>query len=82
MHWRASDIVDTRNEIEFTMGSEWHWLTKESQENFQTSWYQVTNEADRMGYRLAGQKLEVKENEQLVSSAVVLVRYNCFPADN
>lgn len=70
MSWRAADIVDTRNEIEFTMGSEWHWLTKESQELFQTSWYQVTNEADRMGYRLAGQKLDAREKEQLVSSAV------------
>ncbi|MGZ5189886.1 MAG: 5-oxoprolinase subunit C family protein [Flavisolibacter sp.] len=70
MSWRAADIVDTRNEIEFTLGSEWHWLTKESQELFQTSWYQVTNEADRMGYRLAGQKLEAGEKEQLVSSAV------------
>ena len=68
--WRAADVVDTRNEIEFTIGSEWFWLTKESQELFQTSWYQVTNEADRMGYRLAGQKLEVTQTEQLVSSAV------------
>jgi antagonist of KipI len=68
--WRAADVVDTRNEIEFTIGSEWFWLTKESQELFQTSWYQVTNEADRMGYRLAGQKLQVTQTEQLVSSAV------------
>jgi antagonist of KipI len=30
----------------------------------------VTNDADRMGYKLAGQKLESKEKEQLVSSAV------------
>jgi antagonist of KipI len=70
LHWRAADFVENRNEIEFTMGSEWHWLTKESQELFQSSWYQVTNEADRMGYRLAGQKLETNEHEQLVSSAV------------
>ena len=68
--WRAADFVENRNEIEFTMGSEWHWLTKECQELFQTSWYQVTNEADRMGYRLAGQKLETGDHEQLVSSAV------------
>lgn len=68
--WKASDVTDRRNEIEFLIGSEWHWLTKDSQETFQEHWFQVTNEADRMGYRLAGQKLKTKQDEQLVSSAV------------
>jgi antagonist of KipI len=68
--WKAMDIVDTRNEIEFVIGSEWHWLTPEAREIFQEHWFQITNEADRMGYRLAGQKLNPKEEEQLVSSAV------------
>jgi antagonist of KipI len=68
--WKALDTVDTKNEIEFVIGSEWHWLTKEAQENFQEQWFQITNEADRMGYLLAGQSLETKTNEQLVSSAV------------
>jgi antagonist of KipI len=68
--WKANDVVDTRNEIEFIIGSEWHWLTKDSQELFQEHWFQITNEADRMGYQLAGQILEQKNNDQLVSSAV------------
>jgi antagonist of KipI len=68
--WKASDVVDMRNEIEFIIGSEWHWLTKDAQEMFQEHWFQITNEADRMGYQLAGQTLEVKNAEQLISSAV------------
>jgi antagonist of KipI len=68
--WKANDVVDPRNEIEFLIGSEWHWLTKDAQETFQEHWFQITNEADRMGYHLAGQTLEAKNNEQLISSAV------------
>jgi antagonist of KipI len=68
--WKALDTVDTRNEIEFLIGSEWPWLSGDAQELFQTSWFQITNEADRVGYRLAGSKLDLVEKEQLVSSAV------------
>lgn len=68
--WKAAETVDTRTEIEFIIGSEWHWLTREAQENFQNNWFQITNEADRMGYRLHGRELQVKEEKQLLSSAV------------
>lgn len=68
--WKAAETVDTRTELEFIIGSEWHWLTKEAQEAFQNNWFQITNDADRMGYRLHGRELGVKEQKQLVSSAV------------
>jgi antagonist of KipI len=77
--WKANDIVDTRNEIEFIIGSEWHWLTKASQDLFQEQWFQITNEADRMGYQLAGQSLEAKNGEQLVSSAVCFGTVQLLP---
>jgi antagonist of KipI len=70
LHWKSGESVDNRSEMEFLIGSEWYWLTKEAQETFQSSWYQVSNEADRMGYRMAGNKLEMNRDEQLVSSAV------------
>ncbi|MGZ3925204.1 MAG: 5-oxoprolinase subunit C family protein, partial [Flavisolibacter sp.] len=66
--WKAYDVVDTRNEIEFLIGSEWNWLTKDAQDMFVENWFQITNEADRMGYQLAGQPLEAKNHQQLVSS--------------
>jgi antagonist of KipI len=77
--WKANDIVDTRNEIEFLIGSEWHWLAKDSQDSFQEHWFQITNEADRMGYQLAGQSLEQKNNDQLVSSAVCFGTVQLLP---
>ena len=77
--WKANDVVDTRNEIEFIIGSEWHRLTRDAQELFQEHWFQITNEADRMGYQLAGQNLEAKNNEQLVSSAVCFGTVQLLP---
>ena len=77
--WKANDVVDLRNEIEFIIGSEWHWLTKEAQEVFLEHWFQITNEADRMGYQLAGQSLEQKSKDQLVSSAVCFGTVQLLP---
>lgn len=77
--WKAQDIVDTRNEIEFIIGSEWNWLTKELQDTFQEQWFQITNEADRMGYLLAGQSLQAMNNDQLVSSAVCFGTVQLLP---
>ena len=68
--WKANEIVDQRNKIEFIIGSEWHSLSKEAQESFQQHWFQITNDSDRMGYRLAGPNLQVNDEEQLISSAV------------
>jgi antagonist of KipI len=68
--WKANDTVKTRTEIQFIIGSEWNWLTTEARETFQTSLFQISNDADRMGFRLMGNQLEVESSEQLVSSAV------------
>ena len=77
--WKAQDTVEVRNEIEFIIGSEWHWLTKDAQDLFQDQWFQITNEADRMGYQLAGQSLEARNNDQLVSSAVCFGTVQLLP---
>lgn len=68
--WKTNEAVQPRNEIEFIIGSEWYELTREAQENFQSHWFQLTSQSDRMGYRLHGPALQVKEEESLVSSAV------------
>lgn len=68
--WKSQEIVDTRTEIQFLIGSEWHWMSKEAQETFQNNWFQITIDADRMGYKLAGPELCMNTNEQLVSAAV------------
>jgi antagonist of KipI len=78
--WKANETVRYVNEVECIIGSEWYELTKEAQESFLAHWFQVTQEADRMGYRLAGQKLEVKMEEQLVSSAVSFGTVQLLPS--
>lgn len=77
--WKASDVVDPRNEIEFIIGSEWHWLTADAQELFVEQWFQITNEADRMGFQLAAQVLRAKHYDQLVSSAVCFGTVQLLP---
>lgn len=78
--WTAHDVVETRNEIECILGSEWHWFSKETQEAFLNNWFQVTNCADRMGYQLAGPRMENNSKEQLVSSAVTFGTVQLLPA--
>ena len=70
LHWTTNDTVPIKNEVEFILGSEWHWLSKETQIIFQESWFQIGNDSDRMGFRLRGKELWTKNAGQLVSSAV------------
>lgn len=78
--WKASDTVEQRNEIEFVIGSEWHWIAKNMQQEFMQHWFQITNEADRMGYRLAGPSLELSTQEQLISSAASFGTVQLLPS--
>ncbi|MGZ3849436.1 MAG: 5-oxoprolinase subunit C family protein [Flavisolibacter sp.] len=77
--WKSQETVDTRHEIRFLLGNEWHWISREAQENFKNSWFQITLEADRMGYHLAGPELEREGGEQLVSSPVCFGTVQLLP---
>ena len=68
--WKAHDTVPFIPEVSFLIGSEWYELTQESQENFQQHYFQIRLDSDRMGYRLNGQKMEVREAEEMVSAGV------------
>jgi antagonist of KipI len=69
--WTAApDKEEAEGQLAFIPGREWNWLTPESQEAFLSTDFQITPEADRMGYRLSGPVLTVSHQEQLVSSAV------------
>ena len=78
--WKANETVEYKNEIEFIIGSEWYWLTREAQQIFRTSFFQISNHADRMGYRLMGPELMCKDEEQLVSSAVSFGTVQLLPS--
>jgi len=69
--WKAHPAGSTvMNKIEVIKGSEWDWLDENSQQTFLNNPFKITKVADRMGYRLLGKGLHIKEQKQLVSSAV------------
>ena len=77
--WKSQETVDTRMELQVLLGSEWHWMKEEAREAFTNSYFQITLEADRMGYKLAGAPLEVHTTEQLVSSPVNMGTIQLLP---
>jgi antagonist of KipI len=64
-HW-----VDQSKEILVLPGNEWERLSTESKENFTMTSFVITQQSDRMGYRLNNIPLPVLTNEEVVSSAV------------
>lgn len=59
-----------QKEIFVLPGNEWERLTAESKENFLMTSFVITNQSDRMGYRLNNISLPVMTNEEIISSAV------------
>ncbi len=69
--FKAEPYAETATEhIEILEGNELCWLTEVSRHAVQSKPFKVSTVADRMGYRLLGNALKVKEQKQLVSSAV------------
>ncbi|HWR33907.1 MAG TPA: biotin-dependent carboxyltransferase family protein [Chitinophagaceae bacterium] len=69
--WQADDNWgDVTGEIFILPGNEWERLTSSSKENFVMTSFVITNQSDRMGYRLNNIPLSCMNNEELVSSAV------------
>jgi antagonist of KipI len=69
--WKAEPFEETlTDEIEVIEGQEWNWLNKEDQLLFANNSFTISNNADRMGYRLKGFELTLKEQRQLISSGV------------
>ena len=64
-HWG-----DVSKEVLLLPGNEWDRLSTESKENFTMTSFVITQQSDRMGYRLNNIPLPVMTNEEVVSSAV------------
>ncbi|WHY99739.1 biotin-dependent carboxyltransferase family protein [Peribacillus simplex] len=56
--------------IRFIDGSQYESFTDSSKGSFVTGAFKVSNQSDRMGYRLSGPTLELKDNGELLSEAV------------
>jgi len=69
--WQAdTKWSDDSKEILILPGNEWGRLTTESKENFTMTSFVITQQSDRMGYRLNNIPLHSITNEEVVSSAV------------
>jgi antagonist of KipI len=61
---------DDRNEMLVVPGKEWDRLTTESKENFTMTSFVITQQSDRMGYRLNNIPMHSLIHEEIISSAV------------
>ncbi|MFE4814018.1 biotin-dependent carboxyltransferase family protein [Peribacillus simplex] len=56
--------------IRFIDGSQYESFTDSCKDSFVAGAFKVSNQSDRMGYRLSGPTLELKDNVELLSEAV------------
>ena len=77
--WKATETVTSKKEIRFIKGSEWDWLIDDALKIFVESNYKILNNSNRMGYRLQGNTLKVKEEIQLISSGVTFGTIQLLP---
>lgn len=70
--WKADQHWDNKKEGEILIlpGNEWQRLTEEGKESFLMTSFVITNQSDRMGYRLNNLPLPVLSGEEIVSSGV------------
>ena len=73
------ESFSSKKEIRFIKGNEWNWLTDEAMKMFAKSNYKILNNSNRMGYRLQGNALKVKEEVQLISSGVTFGTMQLLP---
>jgi len=70
MPWSADTTTDHAEELLVLPGNEWERLTLQSKESFYMTSFVITQQSDRMGYRLNNIPLPSLTNTELVSSAV------------
>lgn len=70
---------DTSKEIFILPGNEWEQLTVESRERFLKTPFLITKLADRMGFHLGNEPLNILPGKELVSSAVTFGTVQLLP---
>jgi antagonist of KipI len=70
--WKADADWEESEEKEILIlpGNEWGRLTDESKERLLQQPFTITNQSDRMGYRLNAEPLSMETNGEMISSAV------------
>lgn len=62
--------LSNKKTIHFTEGNEFRLLTEKSKTSFENQSFTISNDSNRMGYRMIAEPLEVDTKKELVSSAV------------
>ncbi|MBW7461005.1 hypothetical protein K0U00_43810, partial [Paenibacillus sepulcri] len=68
--------------VQVIVGEEYQLFTGESLSNFFSEPYAVQPQSDRMGYRFAGSKLELKNKAEMISAAVTFGTVQVPPDGN
>jgi antagonist of KipI len=63
-------MYQPQNNIRCIKSIEWNLLNEASKQNFEKNNFSITNQSDRMGYRLNSQLLLLQQPTELISSAV------------
>src|SRR4029077_12744214 len=77
--WGLQQAIKPGRVIRFVKGNEWNMLTDNAMATFEQSAYKISNTSDRMGYRLIGNKLKIREHISMVSSAVTFGTIQLLP---
>lgn len=78
--WQADTRWSEDNKEIFVLpGQEWDRLTTGSKENFCMTSFVITQQSDRMGYRLNNIPLPVMKNEEVLSTAVAFGTVQLLP---
>ena len=72
------DLSDTT--IHFIPGKEWSFLDEEMKQKFQTCFYQIDHNSNRMAYRMNGNTLHTERSTELVSAAVTRGTIQLLPS--
>jgi antagonist of KipI len=78
----ATFLYSNGNTIRCIEGRQYAWLDDSSKKIFNTTSFKITTQSDRMGYRLAGEQLHIKEQKQLLSCAVTTGTIQLLPDGN
>lgn len=75
LNWHISlnetaKVYEPYHSIRCIAGIEWGLLDQTSKEKFTNEDFLISNQSDRMGYRLSGHPLSLQESTELISSAV------------
>ena len=77
--WLTPEYDYEKNYLAVLPGQEWDRLTTQSKENFTMTSFVITQQSDRMGYRLDNIPLSCIRNEEIVSTGVTFGTIQLLP---